>query len=220
MHSHEKGKSMKKLAIENPFFDVMEEIGDLILLNIVFIITCIPIITIGMAWTALYKVILRKIKKESNYVVKEYLKACREEWRQSTKIWLIFLISGCILAFDVLFAVNIWKSLSFAIGCFVLIWYFAFSYVFPLQAQFENTVKNTVKNALYLSIKYFPYTILFVILNIIPVVCIILGTMISSLAAPVYIVVGFALTARINGIYFHKIFSKFMKIGEEDVRLS
>lgn len=67
--------------------------------------------------TAIYKVALRRARGKSQYVAKEYLEACKEEWKQSTKIWMIFLLTGCRLLFDILYAENLWKILSIAIGC-------------------------------------------------------------------------------------------------------
>lgn len=207
-------QDLKKFTTDNRFFDYMGSIGDWMILNILFILTCLPIVTIGMSLTAFYQVSMRRVRGESNYVVREYIQACKKEWRQSTKLWMIFLLTGALLLFDILYSKNLSKTLSIAIGCIAAIWCFVISYVFPLQARFENTIKNTVINAFWLSIKNLPYTIIMVLLNSIPFLCIALGAFIVQMAMPIYCLIGFSLTAQINSIMLTKIF-KLVEEQEE-----
>ena len=81
-------------------FEFMSNLADMVMLNIVWGIACIPIVTIGAARTALYRIMLRRARGESNYPVREYLVAFKEDFGKSTKIWLVLLISGAILVFD------------------------------------------------------------------------------------------------------------------------
>lgn len=94
---------MNKLSIDNPFFTFMGNLGDMILLNLLFLLTCIPVATIGTAQTALYRVMLRRVRKESSYPAREYLKAFREEWKQGAAIWLPLAVIGGVLVFDVMY---------------------------------------------------------------------------------------------------------------------
>lgn len=202
---------MKQFSTDNRFFDCMGNIGDWIILNILFVFTSLPVITIGMSLTAMYQVTLRRSRGEGIYVVRDYLQACRTEWRQSTKLWLIFLFSGSVLLFDVLYSKNLWSLLNVAIGCLSAIWCFVFCYAFPLQARIENNIKNTLRNALLLAVKNLPYTLIMVLLNSIPAVCIAAGVFAVQMAAPVYCAIGFSLTARINSIFLSRIFRAFDK---------
>lgn len=207
---------MKKMSTDNRFFEFMEKIGDLIILNILFVVTSLPVVTIGMSLTAMYQVTLRQIRGESNYVAKEYLQACKREWKQGTKMWMIFLFTGILLLFDILYSRNLWRFLNIVIGCIAVIWCFLISYAFPLQARVENSIKNTLKNAFLLSIKNFPYTLIMVALNSIPVICIASGAFTVQMAMPVYCAIGFALTAKINSIFLTKIFGVFTEQEEQD----
>ena len=102
---------MKKFGIDNPFFAFMGRVGDILILNILFVITSIPVVTIGMSLSAMYRVTLRMARKECNYVAKEYFRACREEWKKSTVIWLIMLMSGGVLVLDVTVGKDMWNAL-------------------------------------------------------------------------------------------------------------
>lgn len=206
---------MKKFGIDNPFFAFMGRVGDILILNILFVITSIPVVTIGMSLSAMYRVTLRMARKECNYVAKEYFRACREEWKKSTVIWLIMLVSGGVLVFDVTVGKDMWNALNAAVGALIFIWGMLFTYVFAVQARFENTVKNIFNNALYMAVRHFPFTAIMMALNAIPAVCILFGSMTMALATPIYVAAGFAVTARINSIFLNRIFRKYAPEEEE-----
>lgn len=206
---------MKKFGIDNPFFVFMGRVGDILILNILFVITSIPVVTIGMSLSAMYRVTLRMARKECNYVAKEYFRACREEWKKSTVIWLIMLMSGGVLVFDVTVGKDMWNALNAAVGALIFIWGMLFTYVFAVQARFENTVKNIFKNALYMAVRHFPFTVIMMVLNAIPAVCILFGSMTMALATPIYVAAGFTVTARINSIFLNRIFRKYAPEEEE-----
>lgn len=207
---------MKKFGIDNPFFAFMGRVGDIFILNILFVITSIPVVTIGMSLSAMYRVTLRMARKECNYVAKEYFRACREEWKKSTVIWLIMLMSGGVLVLDVTVGKDMWNALNAAVGALIFIWGMLFTYVFAVQARFENTVKNIFKNALYMAVRHFPFTVIMMVLNAIPAVCILFGSMTMALATPIYVAAGFTVTARINSIFLNRIFRKYAPEEEEE----
>ena len=202
---------MGKLSIENPFFEFMGRLGDWMILNVLFVLTSLPVVTIGMSTAALYRVTLRMIRKESLYVAREYLQACKEEWRKATGMWLFFLFSGAILFFDLLYAGNMWSGLNLGLGVLMILWSFLLCYAFPVQAQFDNTIANTMKNALYLSVRHLPFTIVMTLLNAIPLFCMLLGSFYVVMIIPIYLLVGFFFTARINGIFLIRIFRPYVE---------
>lgn len=207
---------MNRYSNENPFFIFMGNVGDYIILNLLFVLTSIPIVTVGMSLDALYRVILRRTRGESIYPVREYFSAIKDDWKQATKLWLIFLITGAILIFDVLYVELMSTAMNIAIGCLVALWLIVFSYAFPLQARFDNTIKNTLINALALAISNLPSTIIIAVINFIPFFLVILGPNIAALALPIYVVIGFSLSARINCIFFNRIMDRFMKITQDE----
>lgn len=201
---------MKHLSIEHPFFEFMGNIGDWIILNVLFVVTSLPVVTLGMTMTAMYKVALRRVRGESRYAAREYFQACREEWKQSTKLWLFFLVTGGILLFDVLYGKNLWKMLNVAIGVLAVLWCFTVTYAFPLQARFQNSTKNTLKNALFLAFRNLPATFIMVIMNSIPAVCIAAGAFTTMVAMPIFCAAGFSLTAWANSLFLTRIFQALM----------
>lgn len=56
--------------------------------------------------TALYSVMFKIIKKEEGYIIKSFLKAFRQNFKQSTIIWLLLIGTGCIVGYDWYIAVT------------------------------------------------------------------------------------------------------------------
>ena len=85
---------------DNPIMNAIGRIADFIILNVLWVICSIPIITIGASTTALYTVMLKIVKNEEGYIARDFFKAFRENFKQSTAIWLVFLLLGIILIVD------------------------------------------------------------------------------------------------------------------------
>ena len=85
---------------DNKFFEVLGKITDIIILNLLCIISCLPIITIGASVTATYFVALQMVRNEETYIIREFIKRFKENFIFSTKVWSIILIIGLVLSFD------------------------------------------------------------------------------------------------------------------------
>ena len=92
---------MSFFSLDSKFSQIMGRVFDLMMLNIIFLIMCIPIVTIGANFTAMYYVTLKMIKNEETYIFRTYWKSFRENFKQATAIWLILLavLIVLILAF-------------------------------------------------------------------------------------------------------------------------
>lgn len=138
---------MKFLNIDSPFMQVMNKVADLMILNLLTVVCMIPLITAGAALTAMHYQVLKIVRDEECYVVKGYFKAFRENFVQSTAIWLILLVIGLILGGDfyIMYVTEteyhmIFKAVLGAVAIFAL---FTLIYVFPVQAKFANPVLRT-----------------------------------------------------------------------------
>lgn len=77
--------------LDNRFFTFMGKVADVMILNLLFIITSIPTITIGTSLTALYSVSLKQSSGTSSYIAKEYFFAWKTNFKQSTIMWIFSL---------------------------------------------------------------------------------------------------------------------------------
>ena len=159
----------KLFNLDSPFMQFMNRVADLMWLNILFVISCIPVITVGPAITAMFYITLKMVRNEESYITKGYFKSFKQNFIQGTVIWLIAILAGGLLLLDYFIisgrmGVNVGNptiiSVMQVLLIVVLIFYlFTFTFVFPLLSKFDNSIKNTIKNAFIMSIRHFPVTL-------------------------------------------------------------
>ena len=76
-------------SMDNKFFQAMGRIADLLILNLVFLVCCIPVVTIGPALTALHYVTLKMARNEESYIIRSFFKSFKQNFRQGLIINLI-----------------------------------------------------------------------------------------------------------------------------------
>ena len=97
-------------SIEGKFFGAISRLGDLVILNILFLACSIPIVTIGASITAMYSVTKKMAEEREGYILKSFFKAFKENFRQSTVMWLILLICGMVVSVDLYICNNLMKE--------------------------------------------------------------------------------------------------------------
>lgn len=202
-----------KLSIDNKFFSFMSKLGDLIYLNILFIIGCIPIITIGASTCALYICIKKIMSDEESYLTKDFFVSFKENFNNSTKILLIIAIF-CIplYLFTVFFVNTLGNLIVMCLYVLVLICFtFTLLYIFPLQCTFVNTPFNFIKNAFLTSIRHLPYTLLLFLTVITPIVVTILMPQIFYFSFVYWVVIGFSISSLCSMIITTKVFEDYIK---------
>lgn len=192
--------------MENGFFGFMNRLGDIVFLNIVFLLTCIPIVTIGDALIALYSVSLKMARGEEGYVVRGYFKAFKDNFKKGIIVGIVLELILSVLVYDAFMLLHSAESYA-AFGFFITVAAIAvifamMQYLFPLMARYENSIKNSVKNALLLAISKLPYTIILVILPL----CLAGLTFFTSYAYCLIIICGCSLCAFVQSKLLNRIF--------------
>lgn len=147
---------------------VLSRIADLAVLNVLWLLCCVPVVTAGAATTALFYVTLKMVKDEETYIFRSYVKSFKNNFKQSTIVWLILLLIMFVLGTDAYIMGN-WSGqlkypmLVLVIGASMIVLFIEL-YIFALIAKFENTVKEYFKNALLMSIRHLPYTVVLVLI--------------------------------------------------------
>lgn len=205
---------MKFFDPDSQFMQMLNTITDLIILNFLAFICCIPIVTIGASMTALHYSVLKIVRSEDGYIVKGFFKSFKQNFRQATIIWLIFLLAFVLVIGDLFILNN--STISFAsefqivvmaAGIFVVL---AFVYVFPLLAKFDNTIFRTIKNALGMSIIQIPRTLIIIAVNCVPF----LMVYYELKLAPLILLFGMSGPALVTACLYSRKFQKF----EEQIR--
>lgn len=208
--------------INGKFFAVASKLADLVILNILYLICCIPVITIGAATTAMYGVTKKMVQNKESYIIRSYFRLFKENFKQSTIMWLILLVLLAVPVLDIYIGDSIWKGnmLMLFKGLMVLaiiIIVFVMQYSLVLQCTFENTVKNTLKNALLMSIGHLPWTIIITVLNLSPVLMVVFLPKFFGVELFAFFLMWFSGVAYINSFMFNRIFKKYMPAEENNI---
>ncbi len=201
---------------ENPVWQFMGRIADLMILNAMALIFSVPIITIGASWTALYYCTVKIVRKEDTYVWKEFWNSFKSNFKQATIIWLILIPFLAILFVDVLMWYNdptllpkVLKVTTVIVICIVLA---ITVYVFPILSHFDNTTRNTLKNAFLVSMINIPYTLYFMFLLFLPIVIVWIDLRFMMLD----MLMGISLPALLASFGWSRIFKKLEPPKQEE----
>ena len=210
----------KFLSLDSPFMIFLSNLTDVVILNVLCLICCIPIVTIGPSVTAMHYVTLKMAREEEGYVFKSFFKAFKENFKQSFIAWIIFLGITVVFLLDYrilkVSGMGDNKVFLIIIGAIYLFVCLTTMYIFPLLSRFENSLKQTVKNAFFMSILHIFKTIVMAIIYIIPFVLVplhynlILAFLIIGLSGPAYI----------NSFIWKSIFKKYEPKEAEEVVVS
>lgn len=204
---------MKLFSLDSPVMKSLSFIGDLIILNVLFLVCCIPLVTIGASATALYTISMRMAAKDDRGILKPFFRAFKENIKKATVIWLTFLLIGAVLALGITMIYLNQSAFSNLIkvlyGVVILVYLVGLSWVFPLQAKFENSVKNTIKNAFIIGISRIGKSIVIAILLLIPVLMAVFFTKIFILTGFVWILCGFSVIAVLQSLVINTVFSRY-----------
>lgn len=201
--------------MDNKFFRFMGRLADLCILNVLCILCCIPVVTAGASITAMFYVTMKMVRNEEAYIARSFFKSFKENFRQATVINIIMLVIAGVLYVDFRVAKSMPGTAStvfqYLFLIFAILYVMLFTYIYPVLAKFYNSIKNTFRNAILMSVRHLPYTVLMIIVSICPVlVFYIQSARAQSMLLLLLIMVGFALIAYINSFFFVKIFDRYV----------
>lgn len=211
---------MKNIFNANaPLMRKLAQIPDLIVLNLIWMVCCLPVITVGAATTALHTVTQAYTAGEENGIFRPFFRSFRSNFRQSTLLWLPIAGMIAVLAVDFLYlaangtGVRLLLWLPFLIiGTIVIV---ITVYGFPLIARYNNDTKTIISNAFLLfSLHFFP-SLGVMALHLIPWVLLIVNPNIFLRTSPVWLLAGGSLIAYIADHVLLPIFKKYDPPAEE-----
>ncbi len=152
--------------LDSRFYGAVDRLSNLFILNIFWIVSCLPIITIAPATTAMFSVVRQWKLKQDTSVVRNYFRYFKENFQQSFLIGLIWIILAVILFFNFFYMNQDQTPVKYVIIVPLFIISFLFicstAYLFPLITHYKVTLKDGIKNSFFLSIAHFPTTLLLI----------------------------------------------------------
>lgn len=185
---------------DSKLMQILSRVADVLILNVLFFVSCLPVVTIGAAATAMYSVCFRWNTDTEGGLLKDYWRGFRSNFKQATIIWLLILAAVVICCVD-LFAAEkyggIFAKFTIVFQIVLVVTGIVAGYVFPTLSRYHNTVKQTLKNALLLSLSYLWRTIAITVLNFLPLLALLLDTSLFIKLCPLMATVYFSGTAYI-----------------------
>lgn len=198
------------LAVDSSFGNRLNKLTDLLLLNLLFMLSCIPIVTIGASVTALYSVTLKMVKNEEGYISRDFRHAFIGYLKKSILLGAIMLVIGIFLAFDIYYYIfSFGRELSYVVKylfyLFFICYLFLGSYVFVILGEFDNTVKKTLFFSIQYAVRFLPYTLGIVFFNMLGILVVFLFPKTLAYVLTALIFGGFSGTAYINSHIFQRV---------------
>lgn len=201
------------------FMTAMSAAADFMLLNLLFLVSCIPVVTIGTAYAALYTVMFRMQSEDDRSAVKIYIEAFRANFRQCFAVWLILLFVGAAVIADLVIFMSMsgsirYLSVLFAVLLFLLL--LVFSCCFPLAARYSNSNRQLLKNSLAVSVGFLPRFTVISALNVVPAVTFLLWPTVFFEAGILWLIIWFSFSVYINSRLLKRVFSSLENSGSNN----
>ena len=151
-------------------YRVSKMIGDIVIMSLLFLVCCLPVVTIGASASALYFTVYCKYQKRSDSLSKDFMRSFKENLKNGIIIHMLYLIYGAVAGFDIWFAINglgdiklpDWYLLVSFLPLLPVV--FTLPFVYALLARFKNGIKGTLMNSFTLCMMSFPKFILILLI--------------------------------------------------------
>ena len=200
---------------EGVFFQFLSRVGDLIILNFLFLICCIPVVTAGAAYAALCRICMDMVYEQEAGIVKGFFRAFRENFKQATLVWVAELIVLVSLVCDGLLVMSYFPGSKFM---FVLLGILAFlvlcvcTNMMPLLIRYRNSLRQHLANAMVLAVVRLPRTVAMVIVSALPLIIfalsVIQGSTVFWDTLVFWLAIDFSVCAYINMNMYKGVYAK------------
>lgn len=162
---------MKLFSYDSRFSQLLLKLTFGCWLNLLWIACSLPLVTIGASTTALYSVTLRIAEEREAGLTKPFFEAFKKNFAQATRIWLVMVLVGALIALDAYAVAHlrssstgvmaiVWTLNLALLICASIVYVIILMYIFPLLSRFDNTDIAMFKNSFLLGIRYLFCTIM------------------------------------------------------------
>ena len=201
---------------DNFFMQICEKILDLMTVNLLFLLSCLPLVTIGIAKISLYQTLFEIKGNRRIKVIRTYTRIFRENWKQGLKLGLLELALVDISLFDLLLfrtqealPFQVLKAVCFGIIIFTILLSLC---VYPLAGKFLMSFRDLLQTSLVIVSLNFPW--FFVMMAVIAAILVIIYSsgFVLLLGFSLFAFIGFAGLAFLKLPILKKIFDKYSSL--------
>jgi uncharacterized membrane protein YesL len=136
-------------------YRLLEVFTDLVYLNLLWLVSCLPVVTIAPSTAAMFGVVRGWIRGKDVPTTGEFFSHFRENFGRSLAVGLVWVLLGAVLAAD-FFLVGQMESfrrpLYVVFFAFALLYVSTTVYLFPVMVNYELDWKGVIKNSFLFSI--------------------------------------------------------------------
>lgn len=198
--------------MENPVWQFMGRVADIMILSFLWVLCSIPIVTMGASTTALYYVTLKIAEKREGYIIRGFFKSFKENFLQATLIWIIILAGFVITIIDIRFfatqkgTINTIALVFFYAMLFLLL--IANLYIYPVLARFANTTKRMFINTMIMAFSH-PLYLLWSIASV-------AATLVVAWMVPALLILVPGVMAYATSFPISRVIAKYMPPEEDE----
>ena len=210
-----KGSGLIKAAFDTDNFLMRfcEKVLDIVTVNLLFVVSCLPIVTIGVAKISLYQTIFEVKRSRRIPVFKIYIRAFKQNLKLGFQLGLlelgIFLISVVDLSLfwsQTGVAFQLIKAISLGILIFLTLVMLA---SYPIAARYELTWKEVLQKGLLLVSFNFVWFFLMLAIIFLIIMLLYLSGFTLVLGGSAFLLFGFGLLAFCQAGLMEKLFAKY-----------
>ncbi|GAB2617091.1 YesL family protein [Pseudactinotalea suaedae] len=208
-------------SADSALMRVLGKAADVIVLNLIFVATSLPVVTLGASVTALHGTAMRIVRGRSESVTGDYLRAFRENVRRGSQLLLVLAsLAGVLAAWYVVvttFVAGV-AQLVLLVIWLVLVVQLALTglFAFPYLATFDDVTSRVLRNARLMAWRH-PLTALAAMaLTSLPVVVTVFYPRVAVYGL-LWFAFGFAAVAVLTGILFVRVFDTYIPAPRSDL---
>ena len=240
----------KLFDLDSPLMRILNKVADLMILNVSTLLFCVPglfsgyvalqiyttegivnlpailmfivlSIPMGSAITGMHFVLLKMVRGDEAYIVKDFWKSFKLNFKQASVIWLIFEVAAFLLVLDYKIYMGsdtFPKVMLIMTGVVAVIVFIIYLYVFPVLSRFSNTIGNTLKNSFLMSILGLPRTLGMMVITGVAFMLPVLVPDLIYRIFPIYILFGLTLPGFLCALLYSPLFKRFEpEVKEEEL---
>ena len=201
---------------ENKMMQIGVKFADLLLVNAMTMLLCVPILTAGAAFSAMHHMVLRIYRDEQAGVIREYWNAFRQNLKQGTQLLLIYLGIGTVLGVDIYLIaadmINWGQYFNLMVLAVTAIYLISLVWIFVLQSRYNFGIKDMIKYSLVLGFRNIPASVAMVILSAAPIALF----LVMAKAIPFVLLMGMSLPAFLEAMLYSRIMDRFEGVDPKD----
>lgn len=197
-------------------------LGQMILLNLLWMACCLPVITAGASTTALFYCTLKLHKDGDIRTIRDFFKSFRQNFIQSTVIWILMIVAALVIYLEKESVSSMpggaSQIFSYVIVAVCIPLVLIALYIFPTIAAFENKLRVLLTHAFYFAVKHIGYAIAVAVITILPMFM----TLVDAKMFPIYLFVwlccGFSLTAYADSWFMWRLFKPYFETEKTEIK--